>query len=115
MEEFLKRFMSMENSYKGFLAEGLFGEKINAFFQKDPNDPNTIQWYTIIICFILGTLMVAWMAQLEDFWVAIRVLTAVLLLVAVFGGTRGILFIGIVASTTILQMVYTIGSRFMDD
>lgn len=115
MEEFLERFMGMENSYKGFLAEGLFGKQIDAFFLKNPDDPANPEWYAIVICFILGVALVAWMASLEDFFVAMRVLTAVLVLVAVFAGTRGILFTGIVVSTTMVQMVYTIGGRFIDN
>lgn len=115
MEQFLERFLSIENSYKGFLAEGLFGKQIDAFFLKDPNDPANMKWYAIVIFFILGILMVAWMAQLEDFFVAIRVLAAVMLLIAVIDGTSGVAFTGMVVSTTMLQMVYTISARFLDD
>lgn len=115
MEEFIKRFMEMENSYKGFLAEGLFGKEIDAFFLKNPNDPANMKWYAIVIFFILGMVMVGWMAVLEDFFVAIRVLTAVMVLIAVLAGTGGTLFTGMVVSTTMLQMVYTISDRFIDD
>lgn len=115
MEEFIKRFMEMENSYKGFLEEGLFGKEIDAFFLKNPNDPANMKWYAIVIFFILGMVMVGWMAVLEDFFVAIRVLTAVMVLIAVLAGTDGTLFTGMVVSTTMLQMVYTISDRFIDD
>lgn len=115
MEEFLERFMGMENSYKGFLAGGLFGKQIDAFFLKNPDDSASLKWYAIVICFILGVVLVAWMASLEDFFVAMRVLSAVLVLVAVFAGTRGTLFTGVVASTTMVQMAYIVGEHFMND
>lgn len=115
MEEFLERFIEMENSYKGFLAEGLFGKQIDAFLLKDPDDPANMKWYALVICFILASTLVGWMAYLDDFFVSMRVLSAVLVLVAVLAGTRGVLFTGMVASTTMFQMICIIGGRFIDN
>lgn len=107
IDKILENMVAGKYAYQGFLSTGIFGDRVNRFFLPEGN----LAWWGILLIIIISILIDAFIEAVseDELGLRLRCMAATMLLVAIFCGTNGIIFVGIVECWAVFQIIKVIG------